>query len=415
MASTAVTRAECERLDAADPLRAYRDRFVVPDGLVYLDGNSLGLLPRGVVDRVSRTVTDEWGTTLIRSWNEHGWVDLPQRIGDKLARLVGAPAGSIVAGDTTSVNLFKALAAALTLRPDRRVLLSDTGNFPTDLYVAQGLARLLARGHEVRLVQPEDVMGSLDEDVAVLFLTDVDYRTSRVHDMHALTRRAHEVGALTVWDLGHSAGALPVDLTGANADLAVGCTYKYLCGGPGAPAFLYVRPDLQDQVEPPLAGWWGHASPFAFSLEFEPAPGITRQQCGTPPVLSLAALDAALEVWADVDLHAVRRKSQELFTVFAALVEQRCNAHGLELAGPRDPAQRGSAVAWHCPEGYAVMQALIAEGVVGDFRAPDLIRFGLTPLTTRYVDVFDAAATLGRVLDERLWDTPSFRAQKAVT
>jgi kynureninase len=408
-------RDRCLALDLADPLRGRRDLFAIPADLIYLDGNSLGVLPRNVAGRLSHTVSEQWGRDLITSWNVNGWFDLPRRVGDRIARLIGAPAGTVVAADTISINLYKLLGAALRLRPGRKVILSDTGNFPTDLYMAQGLVDFLGHRHELRLVAPEGVEAAISKDVAVLMLTDVDYRTARRHDMLALTRAAHRNGALVIWDLAHSAGALPVDLESCNADFAVGCTYKYLNGGPGAPAFLYVRPDLQDEVQSPLSGWWGHAKPFAFDLDYQPAPGILRQQCGTQAILAMAALDAALDAFDGIDMTAVRAKSLALAELFIARVETLCGPFGVSLAGPRDLAARGSHVSFHCPNGYAVMQALIADRVIGDFRSPDLIRFGLTPLYTRFVDVWDAAGRLHAILASRRWDRPEWLAQKPVT
>lgn len=408
-------RSDCEALDRADPLAGKRAAFALPRGTIYLDGNSLGVLPRNVPARVAEVAERQWGQSLITSWNVHGWFDLPKRVGNRIARLIGAPEGSVIAGDTISVNLFKLLGAAAKLRPERRVILSDSGNFPSDLYVAQGFRDLMDDGYELKVVAPEEVMGAIDETVAFTMITEVDYRTARRHDMKAVTARAHEMGALTIWDLAHSAGATDVDLAGAKADFALGCTYKYLNGGPGAPAFLYVRPDLQGRVQPVLAGWWGHAAPFAFDLDYRPAPGIIRNQCGTQPILSLAALDAALDVWDDVEMGAVRRKSLALCSTFIALVEERCAAHGVKVAGPREMAERGSHVSLHHPQGYAVMQALIASGVVGDFRAPDMMRFGFTPLYTSFAEVWDAVEILARILDGQEWDQPQFLAKKAVT
>jgi len=410
-----MTRPDCEALDRADPLARKRDAFVIPEGLVYLDGNSLGMMPRHVPERLAEVAERQWGRDLVSSWNLHGWVDMPRRVGDRLARLIGAPSGSVIAGDTISVNLFKLLGAAAKISPGRRVILSDSGNFPSDLYVAQGFRDLLDDGYVLKVVAPEEVADAIDETVLVSLLTEVDYRTARRHDMAAVTAVAHAKGALTIWDLAHSAGAIPVDLAGAGADFAVGCSYKYLNGGPGAPAFLYVRPDLQNQVQPPLAGWFGHESPFAFDLTYRPAPGIIRNQCGTQPILALAALDAALDVWDDVDLETLRAKSVALCGTFIDLVEQRCGRFGVSLAGPHEMARRGSHVSLHHPEGYAVMQALIASGVVGDFRAPDMMRFGFTPLYTRFTDVWDAVEALTRILDTRRWDQPQFRNRKAVT
>jgi kynureninase len=410
-----IGREYCLDLDAKDVLGSRRDRFSVPEGLIYLDGNSLGVLPRNVSARVTAAVELQWGETLIKSWNEHGWFLLPRKIGNRLAKLIGAEPDSIIVGDSISVNLFKILTSALGQRRNRKVILSDSGNFPSDLYVAQGLTEFMAEGHEIRIVAPEDVVASITPDVAVVMLTEVDYRTSRRHDMQAITRLAHDAGALVIWDLAHSAGAVPIDLKGCGADFAVGCTYKYLNGGPGAPAFLYVRPDLQDMVQPALVGWWGHAQPFAFDLNFVPASGIIRQQCGTQPILSMTALDAALDVWDGVDMAELHAKAKAQCQLLIDLVETQCSRHGLKAVGPRDTDARGSHVSFYCPEGYAVMQALIAQDVIGDFRAPDLIRFGVTPLYTRYADIWDAAEILARILDGMLWDKPEFTARKAVT
>lgn len=408
-------RSDCEALDRDDPLKHKRAAFAVPQGMIYLDGNSLGVLPKNVPARVAQVAEKQWGETLIKSWNEHGWFHLPQKIGDRIARLIGAPAGSVIAGDTISVNLFKLLGAAAKLNPERRVILSDNGNFPSDLYVAQGFRDLMDDGYVLKVVDPELVMEAIDETVAFTMITEVDYRTARLHDMKAVTQRAHDKGALTIWDLAHSAGATPVQLQASDADFALGCTYKYLNGGPGAPAFLYVKPQLQDKVQPPLAGWWGHAAPFAFDLDYRPAPGIIRNQCGTQPILSMAALDAALDVWDDVDMGVLRKKSLALCKTFIDLVEQRLAAHGVKVAGPRDMAARGSHVSIHHPQGYAVMQALIAANVVGDFRAPDMMRFGFTPLYTSFAEVWDAVDILARILDRDEWNQPQFLAKKAVT
>ncbi len=342
--------------------------FQMPDGVIYLDGNSLGPLPRAVPERVGRMLSEEWGKELIRGWNSAGWMTQPRRIGDRVGRLIGAPEGTVVMGDTLSIKVYQALASALELNPARRVILSDTGNFPSDLYIADGLLTSLARDHTLKVVAPEDVEAAIDETVAVVMLTEVDYRTGRLHDMTALTHRAHTVGALTIWDLAHSAGAIPVDLTGAAADFAVGCTYKYLNGGPGAPAFIYVAPKHVDHVRPALSGWMGHQAPFAFDPDYRAGPGIERLRVGTPPVIALAALDAALDVWEGVSLHDVREASIALSDVFIRDVEARCP--DLTLASPRDGARRGSQVSFRHADGYAIMQALIARGVIGDFRAP---------------------------------------------
>ncbi|MDF2234180.1 kynureninase [Albimonas sp. CAU 1670] len=396
----------------SDPFARTRALFDLPEGVIYLDGNSLGPLPRAAQARLATVAAQEWGRLLIRGWNEAGWIDLPARVGERIGRLVGAEPGAVRAADSTSVNLFKVLSAALAMRPGRRVILSDAGNFPTDLYVAQRLAEALGQGHELRLAAPEAVADAIDADVAVLMLTEVDYRTGRRHDMAALTARAHEAEALTVWDLAHSAGALPVDLAGAGADFAVGCGYKYLNGGPGAPAFLYVAPRHQAQAAPALAGWMGHAAPFGFVPDYAPAEGMDRMLVGTPPILSLSALDAALEVWEGVDLAALRARSIELSEAFVAALSGR---EDLVLASPRDPAARGSQVSFRHPQGYAVMQALIARGVIGDFRAPDLIRFGFAPLYNTRDEVARAAEILVEVLETAAWDRPEFRRRAKVT
>jgi len=414
-ARAAVDRAACAALDAADPLAACRDRFELPEGVIYLDGNSLGPLPRGAAARLERVVRDEWGRGLIRSWNAAGWIDLPARVGARIAPLVGAGAGDVVVADSTSLNVFKLLAAALRLQPERRVIVTEPGNFPTDLYMAAGLVELLGGRHELRLVDAGDVEGALDDDAAVVMLTHVDYRTGRMHDLDGITAAAHAAGALALWDLAHSAGAVPVDLSGAGADLAVGCGYKYLNGGPGAPAFAYVAPALQERVVSPLAGWMGHAAPFAFDPGYRPAAGVARLLCGTPAVLSLAALDAALDAWDGVDLADVRAKSLALTELFMARVDAVCAPLGAEVAHRQPPERRGSQAVVRHAEGYAVMQALIARGVIGDFRTPDLMRFGFAPLYTRFVDVWDAVDILADVLESGAWDRPEHRARAAVT
>ena len=392
---------------------ATRALFQLPEGVIYLDGNSLGPLPRGVQAKLLETLNAEWGERLIRAWNDAGWMTLPRRIGDRVGRLIGAPEGSVVMGDTLSVKVYQALASALDLAPDRRVVLSDSGNFPTDLYMAEGLLGSLGRGHELKVVAPDAVASAIDATVAVVMLTEVDYRTGRRHDMPALIRSAHAAGALVIWDLAHSAGALPVDVAAADTDFAVGCTYKYLNGGPGSPAFIYVAPRLADMVRPALSGWMGHAAPFAFDLAYRPGAGIERMRVGTPPILALAALDAALDVWDDVDMHDVRRASLDLAERFIAEVEARCPQ--LTLASPRDGEVRGSQVSFRHPHGYAIMQALIARGVIGDFRAPDILRFGLTPLYISESDLLAAVEIMAAVLDTRAWDRPEYRKQGLVT
>ena len=416
------TRQDCLALDAQDALAPLRDQFSLPEGVIYLDGNSLGVLPKTAAARVQQVVTQEWGVGLIGSWNTAGWMDLPQRLGNKIARLVGAGDNELVVADSTSVNLFKVLSAALRIvqadAPQRRVILSERSNFPTDLYIAESLGR--EHGMTLHLVDVDEIEANLNGSAAILMLTQVNYRTGRLHDMAALTRAAHEAGALTVWDLAHSAGALPVDLSGSDADFAVGCGYKYLNGGPGAPAFVWVNPRHADRFWQPLSGWLGHAAPFDFAADYRPAAGITRYVCGTPPVLSLAALECGLDSVLAAEpfggMQALRDKSLALSGLFAQLVEARCAGHGLTLASPRDDALRGSQVCFaHETAGYAIVQALIARGVIGDFRAPDILRFGFTPLYVRFVDVWDAVEHLAQVLHSGEWKQARFSQRSAVT
>jgi len=390
-----------------------REMFHLPQGVVYLDGNSLGPLPHAAVTRVTRAMQDEWGEMLITGWNKAGWMALASEVGNRIARLIGAPKGSVVMGDTLSIKVYQALASALELNPDRRVILSDSGNFPTDLYMAQGLIESLGQGHELRVVAPDEVADHIDNNVAALMLTEVDYRTGRLHDMAALTAQAHAHGVITIWDLAHSAGAIPVDVSAAGADFAVGCTYKYLNGGPGAPAFIYVAPRWADRARPALAGWLGHEAPFAFDPDYRPARGIERMRVGTPPILALRALESALDVWDMVDIADVRAQSIALSDLFINEVERRCPA--LRLASPRDANRRGSQVSFAFAHGYEAMQALIARGVIGDFRAPDIMRFGFTPLYLSESDVMRAAETIEDVITNNLWDRPEYRIKAAVT
>lgn len=392
---------------------ATRAAFDLPEGMIYLDGNSLGPLPKGVAQRVARTVTEEWGRMVVTGWNRAGWMDLPTRLGDRIARLIGAEAGHVVLGDTLSIKVYQALASVLEMVPERRVILSDTGNFPSDLYMAEGLCRTLGDGYRVVTVAPEDVADAIDDSVAVLLLTEVDYRTGRRHDLPALTAAAHAVGALAVWDLAHSAGATDVKVAEGGADLAVGCTYKYLNSGPGGPAFVYVAPRHAQVVRPALSGWLGHAQPFAFDLDYRPGQGIERMRVGTPPVLQLAALDAALDVWDGVEIADLRARSLDLTDAFIAGVEAACP--DLVLATPREHRMRGSQVSFRHPEGYAIMQALIARGLVGDFRAPDILRFGFTPLFIGDDDVRAAVAVIADVMGTRAWDRAEYRTRAKVT
>jgi len=418
------TLQDCRALDAQDPLRALRELFILPEGLIYLDGNSLGPLPKAAPERIARAVREEWGTGLIRSWNSAGWFELPRRLGDRIATLVGAGPGEVVATDSTSINLYKVLSTAMNMAaadaPARRTVISERSNFPTDLYIAQALCR--ERGFALQLLEAEQIPAALDKGTAVLMLTHVNYRTGAMHDMRGLTQAAHAAGALTVWDLAHSAGAVEVDLRGADADFAIGCGYKYLNGGPGAPAFVWVNPQHADRFWQPLAGWWGHAAPFAFTPDYQPAPGIVRYQCGTQPILSMAALECGLDTVLAAEpvggMAAVRRKSLALTDLFITLVEQGCAGQGLGLATPRAHAERGSQVCLTREVGaYAIVQALIARGVIGDFRAgrPDILRFGFTPLYLRFEDVWHAVEHLRQVLSEEEWRRPEFNRQHAVT
>ena len=392
---------------------ATKHQFVLPDGIIYLDGNSLGPLPRAAAARVAQAVTDEWGQLLVTGWNKAGWMDQPSKIGNRIATLIGAEPGTVVMGDTLSIKVYQALASALDLNPTRRVILSDSGNFPSDLYMAEGLCRTLGSGYSLKIVEPEQIADHIDETVAATLITEVDYRTGRRHDMAALTGRAHAKGALTVWDLAHSAGALPVHLSECGADFAVGCTYKYLNAGPGGPAFIYVAPRHSETARPALSGWLGHQSPFDFDTTYRPGTGIERMRVGTPPVLQMAALEASLDIWDTVSLNDLRDASLALTDRFIAGVEAACPT--LSLATPRDHVQRGSQVSFRHPDGYAIMQALIARGMIGDFRSPDILRFGFTPLFIGAAEVDAAVAILTEVMAKNLWDQPQYKTRARVT
>lgn len=412
-----MTRQDCLARDAGDALAPLRRQFALPDGVIYLDGNSLGARPVAALARVQDVVAREWGVDLIRSWNTAGWFDLPKRLGNRLAKLIGARAGEVVVNDTTSLNLFKALAAALHMQEHgagagagRRVIVTERSNFPTDIYMAEGLSKWLERGYTVRLVDSVDELpAAVGPDTAVLMLTHVNYRTGYQHDMAALSAHAHTQGALALWDLAHSAGAVPVDLHAAGADMAVGCTYKYLNGGPGAPAFIWVPHKHQAAFTQPLSGWWGHANPFAMAPHFEPCAGIGRALCGTQPIVSLTMVECGLDVFEQTDMAAIRAKSLALTDLFIALVESRCAGHPLGLVTPREHARRGSQVSFTHPHGYAVMQALIARGVIGDYREPAIMRFGFTPLYTSFADVWDAVEILKQILDDKAYDVAASR------
>jgi len=405
---------DARALDAADPLKAFRGRFTLPEGVLYLDGNSLGALPKATGKRVAEAVTTEWGEGLIRSWNSHDWIGGPARVGGKIARLIGAASHEVVVADSTSVNLYKLIVAAVRQQAGRTTVLSEPGNFPTDLYVAQGAAELLA-GTSLRVLPINQLIEAIDADTALVMLTHVHYKSGAKHDMAAITRRAHEAGALVLWDLSHSAGAVEVDLNGADADLAVGCGYKYFNGGPGAPAFLFVAERHQASLRSPLTGWMGHAAPFAFDDDYQPAKGIDRFLCGTPSVLAMLALEVGLEQFDGTDMAAVSAKSQKLCSLFIDLVEDRCAGLGLTLATPRDPAGRGSHVSFAHADAYPIMQALIERGVIGDFRAPDIIRFGFTPLYVGFEDVWRAVQALREILTGGAWRADRFQTRSRVT
>ena len=392
---------------------ATKTMFHLPEGMIYLDGNSLGPLPKTAAARVAHAVQAEWGEMLIGGWNKAGWMDKPVQVGNRIARLIGAEPGHVVMGDTLSIKVYQAVAAALEMNPSRKVILSDTGNFPSDLYMAEGLCRLLGNGTVLKCVAPEDVLDAIDETVACTMITEVDYRTGRRHDMHAITARAHQNGVLAVWDLAHSAGAFGVELSKCNVDFAVGCTYKYLNSGPGGPAFIYVAPRHADIARPALSGWLGHEQPFAFDTSYRPGAGIERMRVGTPPVLQMAALEASLDIWDLVDMAALRSASLALTDQFIAGLEAACP--DLSLATPRDHAMRGSQVSFRHPDGYAMMQAIIAHGVIGDFRAPDILRFGFTPLFVTHDDVARAVAIIANVISNRLWDRPDYKTRAKVT
>ena len=390
-----------------------KEMFHLPEGVIYLDGNSLGPLPKAVPERLQKMLTDEWGDMLIKGWNTAGWMDQPARVGNKVATLIGAPDGTVVLGDTLSIKVFQAVAAAIKMRPERRVILSDTGNFPTDVYMANGLAKLLDQGYEVKTVDPAEVTTHFNDDVAAVMLTQVDYRTGRLYDMNAVTKLAHEAGAVMIWDLAHSAGALPVDLVASNCEFAIGCTYKYLNSGPGGPAFIYVRQDLQNQIEPALSGWLGHDAPFDFDLDYRPGQGIERMRVGTPSVMQSTSLEVAMEIWEGIDMHDIRAASIGLQELFIAELEAQVAE--LEMASPRNPQDRGSQVSFRFSDGYAAMQAIIERGVIGDFRAPDIMRFGFTPLYIDEGDVRGAVAIIADVMNNRLWDAPKYKQRNRVT
>ena len=421
--SAALDRTACRRLDAADPLRDLKDEFLLPPNTIYLDGNSLGARTKGAAERAQEVIADEWGTGLIRSWNSAGWFDLPATLGEKVANIIGGGAGSTVVTDTTSINLFKAASAALKMQaadaPGRRVILTQRENFPSDIYMLQGLAEQLGDGYEVRLVDDAEVTAgfpnTMTDEVALVVLTHVNYRTGRLFDMSSTTSAIHAGGALAIWDLCHSAGALEIDLEGSGADMAIGCTYKFLNGGPGSPAFIWVAEALQNRFTQPLSGWWGHEKPFEMSPDYAPAEGIRRYLTGTQGIISMSVTELGLEVFGRVDMAAVREKSLQLSDLFLELVETRLSDHPIEIVTPREHAHRGSQVSITHPEGFAIMSALIERGIIGDYREPAVLRFGLTPLYIGFTDVWDTVEALRDILDNRTWDAPAHKIRGAVT
>jgi kynureninase len=410
-----LTRSEVLAMDRVDALSKLRSEFLLPEGVIYLDGNSLGALPKATAERIGEVIHNAWGRDLIRSWNTHRWIDLPLQLGAAIAPLIGADSDEVMVGDSTSVNLFKLLAAALRLRPGRFTILTETANFPTDVHMAQGLADLLGGRVETRIVARHDLGAALDDTVAVLMLTHVDFRTGELHDMATLTAMAHQRGALALWDLCHSVGAVSVDLRACDVDLAVGCGYKYLNGGPGAPAFAFVARELHGELNQPLWGWFGHESPFQFALDYRPAPGIARLQCGTPPILSIVALATGVEIISRAGIDQLRKKSVALSELFIRLMEQECSGFGFELASPPEPERRGSHVSYRHKHGYAIAQALIAREVIPDFRGPDLLRFGFAPAYSSFVDIWDAVACLKDIMAEREWDRDEYHRRARVT
>jgi kynureninase len=406
-------RLHAQALDADDPLARFREMFELPAGVIYLDGNSLGALPRATAPRLDDLILREWGQDLITSWNKAGWIDAPQRAGAKIAKLIGGKPREVVVADSTSVNLFKLAAGALSLQPGRKTIITETGNFHTDVYVLEGLAAIA--GATLKILPRDQVVGAIDKATALVALTHVHYATAERWDMQAVTAAAQAKGALMLWDLSHTAGAIQCDLNGCEADLAVGCGYKHLNGGPGAPAFLFVAERHQQAIRSPLSGWMGHAEPFAFEPRFRPAPDIRAQLCGTPPILGIAALECGLDLLLEADRAQAEAKGLALCEAFIDGVETRCVGHGLKLIGPRDVARRGLHVSFAHPEAYALVQALIARGVVGDFRDPDIARFGFPPLYVSHTDVWDAVDILAEVLETRAWDNPDYRARALVT
>ncbi|MEZ5757243.1 MAG: kynureninase [Emcibacteraceae bacterium] len=410
-----LTRDDFIALDNEDPLAPFAEEFNIPEGMIYFDGNSLGAMPKAAMARAKDVIELEWGTDLIKSWNKAGWFTLVQKLGNKVAKLIGADEGEVIYADATGLNVYKLVAAALEQRPDRKIIVMEGSNFPTDNYMVQGLIKQLGRGHEIRFAEDGEIMDAIRDDVAVVCLTHVHYKTGHLHDMAAITRKAHDVGALTIWDLCHSAGALPVDLNGSNVDFALGCTYKYLNGGPGSQSFMFVAKRHQGKAVQPLTGWWGHDKPFGFERDYRPRKDIWQFSTGTQPIVSLALSAVGLDIFMHADMNEIRKKSLKLCDLFIALIDERLKGYDFKIVTPRDHARRGSQVSISCENGFAIMQALIADNVIGDFRAPDIMRFGFTPLYVSYVNVWDAVEKLKKIMEEGRWNRPEFKQVGAVT
>ncbi|MBT6033363.1 MAG: kynureninase [Kordiimonadaceae bacterium] len=410
-----LTREDFVALDAEDVLAPFADEFDLPEGMVYLDGNSLGAMPKAALARAQEVILKEWGTDLIKSWNKAGWFNLVEKLGDKTATLIGADKGEVIFADATGLNVYKLVAAALDMRPDRKVIVMEGSNFPTDNYMVQGLIKQLGRGHEIRFAEDGEILDAIDDDVAVVCLTHVHYKTGNLHDMAAITAKAQKVGALTVWDLCHSAGALAVDLNGCNVDLALGCTYKYLNGGPGSQSFMFVAKRHHGKAAQPLTGWWGHDAPFGFERDYRPRQDIRQFSTGTEPIVSLAMSEVGLDIFMRADMSEIRKKSLKQTDLFIQLIKERLDGYGFSIATPLEHDKRGSQVSIYSDNGFPIMQALIAADVVGDFRAPDIMRFGFTPLYVSYVDVWDAIDRLKNIMESGSWDKPEFKNRGAVT
>lgn len=410
-----LTRDDFVTLDNEDRLAHFADEFYLPEGMIYLDGNSLGAMPKAAKKRAIEVIDQEWGEDLIKSWNKAGWFDLVEKLGNKTARLIGADEGEVIYADATGLNVYKLVAAALEMRPERKVIVMEGSNFPTDNYMVQGLIKQLDRGHEIRFAEDGEILDAIDDDVAAICITHVHYKTGHLHDMEAITKKAQDCGALAIWDLCHSAGALLVNLNGCNVDMAVGCTYKYLNGGPGSQSFMFVAKRHHGKAVQPLTGWWGHDVPFGFERDYRPRKDIRQFSTGTEPITSLAMSEVGLDIFLRADMQEIRKKSLKLCDLFIQLIEERLGEYDFKLVTPRDHNRRGSQVSVSSENGFPIMQALIDAGVIGDFRAPDIMRFGFTPLYVSYVNVWDAVDRWLDIMENGSWTRDEFMKQGAVT